>query len=458
MNQFFININIDCFVGVSKSSISKIKAKIRKVIEIYEEKYENKIRNSKEELFVILAADETFFQDVMLMVMMDLKSGYIMLEEEADNRKYDTWCERADQAVQKINAKVKGFVSDRYSGLVKLATRFFGVFHTPDIFHMSMEIVKTFGAHFARKLSALRKEIEDYSVEVAKEKDLQKYSITLLKEHSDEKNMQLDKELHELLSKEKTYKDELHRFSLAIHPFNIDNNIRQNSNEVKNTLEDIYKNLTELATSEGLKTDKIDKFARQIDEVSAVIDNWWKWVEESNPLKENDISEINWLINYLLPHVYWKNQIKKTSSKPIKKAYKKAYKDSNNQFKNHPRTNMLNSKEIDSLSKWASWMVSEFQRSSSAVEGRNGHLSQIHHEGRGMTKEQLKTLKTIHNFDTRGSDGKTPAERLSGQDFPDLLEYILENIGELPLPRKRKFTEKDKKEVIERIKKTPPPG
>ncbi|HRE87453.1 MAG TPA: DUF6399 domain-containing protein, partial [Accumulibacter sp.] len=35
------------------------------------------------------------------------------------------------------------------------------------------------------------------------------------------------------------------------------------------------------------------------------------------------------------------------------------------------------------------WCDSSFHRSSSAVEGRNGRLSQLYHNGRGLTKSRL---------------------------------------------------------------------
>ena len=81
-------------------------------------------------------------------------------------------------------------------------------------------------------------------------------------------------------------------------------------------------------------------------------------------------------------------------------------------------------------------MVSKFQRSSSAVEGRNGYLSQVHHNRRGLSSKRLHVSTVIHNFSLKRSDGTTAAERLFGQKFPDLFEYLVENIGELPHPRK----------------------
>ncbi|MEM7592270.1 MAG: DUF6399 domain-containing protein [Cyanobacteria bacterium P01_A01_bin.83] len=78
------------------------------------------------------------------------------------------------------------------------------------------------------------------------------------------------------------------------------------------------------------------------------------------------------------------------------------------------------------------------------VEGRNGYLSQIHHSRRGLSSKRLKVATVINNFALKRNDGTTAAERLFGQQFPDLFEYLIENIGELPQPRKSRKSSKPK--------------
>ena len=40
---------------------------------------------------LIAAGDETFFENKLLLVLMDLSSGCLLLGEEADDRTYETW-------------------------------------------------------------------------------------------------------------------------------------------------------------------------------------------------------------------------------------------------------------------------------------------------------------------------------------------------------------------------------
>ena len=80
-----------------------------------------------------------------------------------------------------------------------------------------------------------------------------------------------------------------------------------------------------------------------------------------------------------------------------------------------------------------------FQRASLAVEGRNGHLSQMHRNHRGLPKRRYQVRSALHNFDCRASDGSTPASRFFRREFPDLYETVLSQIEELPRARKRRL-------------------
>ena len=93
---------------------------------------------------------------------------------------------------------------------------------------------------------------------------------------------------------------------------------------------------------------------------------------------------------------------------------------------------------------WAIWICAKFQRTSSAVEGRNGCLSALHHSNRGFTPQTLKVLTIIHNFDIKRADDSTAAQRLFLHPFPDLFEWLVPRMGQLPRPRRTIKTPKSK--------------
>ena len=100
-------------------------------------------------------------------------------------------------------------------------------------------------------------------------------------------------------------------------------------------------------------------------------------------------------------------------------------------------TGAMTEEEWSRWQSWGEWIVTKFQRTSSAVEGRNGVLSRMNHAQRSIPLQRLKVLTVIHNFGITRKDGTTAAERLFGQPFPDMFEWIVARIDDLPLPRER---------------------
>ena len=78
-----------------------------------------------------------------------------------------------------------------------------------------------------------------------------------------------------------------------------------------------------------------------------------------------------------------------------------------------------------------------FQRSSSCVEGRNGHLSLYHHGSHRLSDRKLAALTALHNYYVRRPDGTTAAERFFGRAHPALFEQVLAHV-DLPPPARRK--------------------
>ena len=184
----------------------------------------------------------------------------------------------------------------------------------------------------------------------------------------------------------------------------------------------------------------LNRFEKQIAPMSTLTDLWWKWVDcdLSNKQCEKEMKE--WIKYYLLPYVYWGQQIKKSkASKPLKELYKSMQKTAEEKLKKHSlTTNTL----IAAWIGWAKYICSKYQRTTSAIEGRNGMLSGYNHDTRGMTELQLKSQTVIHNFWITREDGTTAAERLFGFKPPNLFEWLVNNMEEMPLPRRNNKTNK----------------
>ena len=186
------------------------------------------------------------------------------------------------------------------------------------------------------------------------------------------------------------------------------------------------------------KQKKLARTEKQIPDAAKQVDLWWGWVNTS--LDGSDIDEHMkmWLLHCLLPFVYWQQQISKTSSKTIKRYYKVSMKLAKSALEHHKLTKVvLKNNDHSRWYQWAKEMSNIFIRSSSALEGRNGWLSQIHFTGRGLTSDRLTSQTAIRNYMIEREDGTTACERLVGIKPDNIFDFILENLGPMPEPRNR---------------------
>ena len=180
------------------------------------------------------------------------------------------------------------------------------------------------------------------------------------------------------------------------------------------------------------------KVRKQLPDLVALVDFWWEGVRRD--LAHAAISPMwqRWAEESLLPLVYWEHQVAHTRCARRKAKLRQALEAIQVAFGQHALTQCLPPQALKAWQAWATHRVSAFQRASSAVEGRNGALAQLHHNQRGVPKHRYKVWTVLHNFDCRAGDGTTPASRFFRRSFPDLFETVLSHIEALPRPRQRK--------------------
>ncbi len=434
---FFKRIRLDTHVGVSPTALRGQLKKIEELLIEYQRAQEQQQSQTNESRELIAAGDETFFEDKLLMVLMDLSSGYLLLEEEADDRSYDTWKQKAQARLHAIGATIRHFVSDRAKALIKLGVDGFGCEEVgSDLFHGQYEISRWLGVQLHRKLAQAIKKIKDTREHLINLRQGNKQENVIRDEEVTLK--QQEKCLQDIQTGHDYYHAALQKISLSVHPFNINNGEPQTSKDVVSRLQSCTEKFKEIAVLLSIsdKRGALEKFSRQIDDIASIVGVWWVWVRENITQYELDKARQEWLIYLLLPVIYWHQQMERTKHPALKASYKKAWQQALAVWHAHRLSQTLHSDEIEFWQAWAAWMVSKFQRSSSMVEGRNGWLSQMYRNGRSLTVRRLKGLTAIHNFDLRRADGTTSAERLFDVKFPDLFEWTLERVGSLPMPRK----------------------
>lgn len=224
-------------------------------------------------------ADETFFPEVVL-VLMDLVSGYIILEDFSNERQYLTWSHKAKNALQKMGqqVKVKSIVSDRALALIQLAVQGMNCVSIPDLFHAMRGISKAVGSRFGSQLNHIKKQLRTRQGQVLSYAR-QNQSIPA---RLQQQIAVLQEQYNFLLTGQQVYHNILHQITCTVHPNARDGSGFQTTVDVATVL---YQQLPQLAalghTYQIAKLDKaIKAFSSQIAAIAAGINLWWQSVEE----------------------------------------------------------------------------------------------------------------------------------------------------------------------------------
>jgi hypothetical protein len=436
VTEFFELIRVNTHVGTSPSALRDMMRRMEEELVEFQRKQEAEQKQKGDEKRDIVASgDETWFDDKMVLILMDLVSGYIVVEEEAEDRSYATWEAKAQSRLKALGLRVRHFISDRGKSLVKLAISSLGCLAGADIFHAQYDISKWLGRALHGKFGRASKQLREAE---EKKTSLEEKGAGAEKIAEQKQRIEQCREKLEVIEEgRQAYSEAQRSVSAAVHAFSAEDNTPQSSEQVENRLEERAQCFEQIAEKQSVKDTKntADKFRRQIEDVASIVDAWWLWTKES--LVEFKLGpEVRyWLLYVLLPVIYWHHQLQKTQNPDMKELYQAAWQAAHAAYAVHPVTQTVSKEDLDRWRSWGEWASGNFHRASSAVEGRNGCLSQSYHNSRGLTNHRMGALTSIHNYDTRRRDGTTPAERLYGVQFPGLFDWLLGRMGALPLPR-----------------------
>ena len=433
ISLFFQIICITAFIGLSARSVGRLKKTMMHMLQKYQSELQPTLDKLAEKIGIVAGADETFFDNLLILLFMELSSGYIFVEESTPNRKSSTWHSVTQSTFNKFK-ECLCLTSDRAKSLIKFA-KMVKTKSIAELFHLQDSTVRLFKFAFASKRRTLQKKQK----EAAKELDnLISNKATAELIQAQEAVLQTIADQNTLINKgQSEYRKQLKLVSTATHPFDKSSKPKTSAvltQELHSSLV-VFKNI---AKDCGIvdKNNHLGYFEKNISDISQLIDLWWQWVDVDLSTQECDAELINWIKTKLLPFYYWGMQIKKSRGSKELKAY---YKELHIKAEAELFSDQMTEKYI--TTQWVSWAkswVCKFQRSSSQVEGHNARLSETHQCLRGMNPLHLKTDVILNNCWIVREDGTTATERLFKFKPPDLFEWLVNNMPELPLPRNRK--------------------
>jgi hypothetical protein len=436
ISEFFLRLRLTTQVGCSPSALRGVMQALETALLETAEAWEKEGCTDGEGREIIGAVDETFLEQ-MILVFMDLKTGYLLAEEVAEDRTYTTWKALVDERLKALGTQVLYVVSDRAKALIQLAEKGLECLSMPDFFHLVHEIVKGYSLALGRRVRQAHKELKEAQETLAR---LQggphaDHDVSEAKALVDTRQVEATR----WAKGHTTYRCLLETLSYTLHPFNIVDSAPQTSAQVASRLQTVIEAIEVFAQRHQLPAcpNAMTKVRKQVPALAALVDFWWQGVQQDlEPFLLPPLWR-RWVHECLLPLVYWEHQAAQTRCARRKAKMVQALEAVRAAFDQHAITQRLAPQLLKAWKAWATDRVNAFQRASSAVEGRNGFLSQMHHNHRGLPKRRYKVWTVLHNFDCRAADGTTPASRFFRRGFPDLFETVLSHVDDLPRPRQR---------------------
>jgi len=159
LSEFFSRLRLEGHVGCSPSALRSVIHTWERLLLDTAAAWEQEGIAPGEIRPVIGAVEETFLQRMML-VFMDLATGYVLLEEVAADRSYTTWFDRANERLTTFGTEVLYRVSDRAKALIKLAHTGLRCPSIPDLFHLGHDLAKSYSLAIFGRLRHAKRELD----------------------------------------------------------------------------------------------------------------------------------------------------------------------------------------------------------------------------------------------------------------------------------------------------------
>ena len=402
---------------------------------------------------ITVCEDETFHPDICL-VAMEPASGFIVLEEYAARRDADTWTAAMNKALKGLPFDVVQATSDDAKALKKHAKDGLQAHRSPDLFHVQHELVKGLSLPLKKRQRDAERAVERARAVVVKARRklaqskkkgrLQTKTKACRARLRDAKSTleQAELEAHQACADRDEASAAIRLISQAYHPYNLQTGAKRRAADVGELIDEAFRTLDGIAEHAGLThraRGRIDKAWRVVE---AMLDSiTWAHTEMATRLSALTLSQAEATAVHakLMPGLYIELAANKAKKAEDRHTLRATAAELLAEFDAAMTAQTgFDKSRRQALYASARESVLAFQRSSSCVEGRNGHLALFHHGTHRLSRRKLRALTVVHNFHTRRADGSTAAERLFRGRHVSLFERVLARLPSWPRPAKKR--------------------
>jgi len=402
---------------------------------------------------VAVCEDETFHPEICL-VAIEPVSNFILLEQYAPDRTAATWTQALEAALTGLPVTVVQGTSDEAKALRRHIEKDRAAQHVSDLFHGQQEVSRGTGLYLARQVQEADCAVAAAQVQL----DVQRAAARAFEAQSPRPLgrppafaariqaavsdlVQAQTEQGQALERQSEARASIRELGTLFHPYDLERGQEQPVAQVAAGFAEVWARLARLAEAADLPArarERIAKAQRLTVQWLAALTFFFATVQtrvEALDLAP-DLEQV--VLTQLIPALYLERVAGRSHAETRHRlqALSAQLLDPLRQ-PTHPLQALAPALRTR-IEEVAQGCADLFQRSSSCVEGRNGHLSLYHHGCHRLSDRKLAALTTIHNFHILRPDGTTAAERFFGRAHRPLFEQVLAHVSFPPPPRQRR--------------------
>jgi hypothetical protein len=400
-----------------------------------------------------IAEDETW-KDGMRLVAIEPVSGFILVEQVADERSAAAWTQALEHGLEGLNVTVVQGTRDEAKGLLAHVQRDLGAHRSPDLFHLQHEVSKAMSLSLKR--AEQQAEAEEakakarWQEECAAEQAYHRRrhgpgrppAFAARIDHALGEFVQAGRAREQAQTQRAEAKALIGALSEVDHPYDLEHGQAQTPEQLGARLGTLFQRLEALAEEAALSERlcahlaKAQRLARALVATMAFF-----FLTVSARVQALSLAPAmeQAMLNEPIPALYLERVGERSTQAEQRHRLKRlsAQRLAPLQQPSHP-IQALDPETRRHLEQVAADGADLFQRSRSCVEGRNGFLALYQHGHHHLSARKQQVLTAIHNFAIKRPDGTTAAERLFGQPHPALFEQVLERMPWPARPARRR--------------------
>ncbi len=452
--QFLELSGLSTFVGASYGTHQRLNAALEEAVVAIAHEQRAALAEGMPHRDLTVCEDETFHPQICL-VALEPVSGFLLLEQYAADRKAATWTQALQAALVGLNVAVIQGTSDEAGALHRHVEVDLGAHHSPDLFHGQYEVSKATSLHLARQVRQAAAAVETAQQAWAAERAAQQaYEDQLPRpcgrppafaariRAAVSEVVQAEIAHTQAQARQCEARELVRELGSLYHPYDLERGQAQPVEQVAQRLNGVWTKLGRIAAAANLPTrarERLAKAERLTTQLLATITFFFATLQVQVEALALPPHLERALVEQLIPALYLERVAARSTLAEPRHRLRALSRQLLEPLRHgaHP-LHALPANERAHLEQVAGDCADRFQRSSSAVEGRNGQLALHHHGRHRLSDRKLAALTAVHNYHIRRADGTTAAERFFGRAHQTLFAQVLQRMPLPPRPARRR--------------------